>query len=180
VPDKFAGVTEQLRKRLFDEGRIDDIEETVSEAEATADEEERGVMTGRDDPQQPRLVVRSSMPTMGPPVLGRDRQLSIWAKGFDASIGPVEFLFDGQPVDVSDQKIGPEGTVAATLSVAADVAQGEHHIEVLQGSGRAPRRTKAIFIVAEFDEHLHEGATSRLVDQPLEPEGANTLEDDGA
>jgi hypothetical protein len=102
------------------------------------------------------------------------------AEGFDASSGPVEFLLDGQPVDVSDQKIGPEGTVAATLSVAADVAHGEHHIEVLQGSGRAPRRTKAIFIVAEFDEHLHEGATSRLVDQPLEPEGANALEDDGA
>lgn len=145
-------------------------EESVEEGYVEPDDEELSEPTGRDYPERPRVVVSTTIVTMGTPVLGPDGVLDIWGKGFDPRAGTPTLLLDGDSLTYEGSEMRSDGTFSTRLTAPPDLPNGEHRIEIRQGAGPEGRATTATFVKAQIDDHLDEPSESRFVPQPLEPD----------
>jgi hypothetical protein len=93
-------------------------------------------------------------------ILGDDNQLTIVGRGFSYDLGaPLLAYLDGAPEPFLKLGIpSSNGRFALRIQLPADLAPGEHRLELVQHSGEPPIRASIWFRKVHLDEHLGEEA----------------------
>lgn len=142
------------------------------ELDEEADPEDDTTPSADELPGILRLVVRTSQPSMGAPVVSGDGLVELTVVGGGDS-EDLALLLDGEPLAVQ-WSLGEDGLFRASTKLD-DLSREGHELRLRDRSGDQDRTTTVTLVVPSDDEHLGEEGEPHLFPTELPEE-----EDDGS
>jgi hypothetical protein len=145
---------EEENKVVEDLGIISTKEKEFSEVKNKPNYKPKSKNSSNIRTKKPYLFIGTSIPIMGIPVVGRDRNVNLFAKGFTfhpERNNNVKIMIGSQVIN-KNAKVIQGGNVRYQLKVSQELSNGEHIVKVVQKVNRKDITASGSFIIAQIDD----------------------------